>query len=185
MRMVTDDNELAFRAAEGDRQAFRVLLERHYDRVYRVALRYFGNVADAEDLAQDVCVALPTKLKSFRGRAQFTSWLYRLVINKCRDVGRRRSTMNAFIEGYAEVAALVEGGHADTQRQISWLYETLAELSDELCETALLVLAEDMTHAEAGEVLGIKESTVSWRMHEIRKKLKALAEAGDGGRDDR
>ena len=185
MRMVTDDNELAFRSAEGDRQAFRVLLERHYDRIYRVALRYFGHVADAEDLAQEVCVSLPAKLKSFRGEAKFTSWLYRLVINKCRDAGRRHSTMQAFIEGYAEVSALVAGGHADTQRQINWLYQALAELSDELCETALLVLAEDMTHAEAGDVLGIKESTVSWRMHEVRKKLKALAETSEGYRDDR
>jgi RNA polymerase sigma-70 factor (ECF subfamily) len=43
-------------------------------------------------------------------------------------------------------------------------------------ETALLVLAEDLSHAEAGAVLGVKESTVSWRMHEVKKKLKAMAE---------
>ena len=182
--MITDDNELAAKAANGDKQAFRVLLERHYDRIYRLALRYFGNVADAEDIAQDICVALPKKLKSFRGDAQLTSWLYRLVINKCRDHGRRQASIRALNENFVEVNALLEAGQADTRQQVDWLYNTLEQLSDDFRETAILVVAEDLTHAQAGEILGIKEATVSWRMHEIRKKLKALAEAGDeGGRN--
>ncbi len=185
MRMTTDDNQLAFRAAEGDAQAFRVLLERHYDGIYRLAFRCLGNAADAEDVAQDVCVSLPAKLKSFRGTAKLTSWLFRLVLNRARDVMRRNARQRALDETYAAVSALTEAGWQDTAQQVDWLYATLQSLGDDLRETAILVLAEDMTHAEAGEVLGIKEATVSWRMHEIRKKLKALAEAGESGRDDR
>ncbi len=69
MRMMTDDDDLAIRAGAGDAQAFRLLLERHYDQIYRVAYRFIGNRADAQDIAQDVCVALPKKLKSFAARA--------------------------------------------------------------------------------------------------------------------
>ena len=185
MRMITDDNELAFKAANADRQAFRVLLERHYDRIYRLALRYFGDVAEAEDVAQDVCLSLAKKLKSFRGDASFSTWLYRLVINRCRDHGRRKSRARTFANEYAEVSAMMQADVSNTRQQISWLYEVLERLNDDLRETAILVLAEDLTHAQAGKILGIKEATVSWRMHEIRKQLKELAGAGEGGLDDR
>lgn len=185
MRMTTDDNELAFRAAAADRQAFRVLLERHYDRIYRLALRYFGDVAEAEDVTQDICVSLAAKLKSFRGDARFSTWLYRLVINRCRDQSRRKTRAKAFINEYAEVSALLAADVQHSRQHISWLYDALDHLSADLRETAILVLAEDQTHAQAAEVLGIKEATVSWRMHEIRKQLKALATAGDGGLNDR
>ncbi len=185
MRMITDDNELAFKAANADRQAFRVLLERHYDRIYRLALRYFGDVTEAEDIAQDVCLSLAKKLKSFRGDANFSTWLYRLVINRCRDHGRRKSRARTLINEYAEVSAMMQADGLHTRQQISWLYEVLDRLKADLRETAILVLAEDLTHAEAANVLGIKEATVSWRMHEIRKQLRELAAAGEGDRDER
>jgi RNA polymerase sigma-70 factor (ECF subfamily) len=85
MRMMTDDDELAVRAGAGDAEAFRLLLERHYDRIYRLADRFFGNRADAKDIAQDVCAALPKKLQSFAARARFTTWIYQVVVNTCRD----------------------------------------------------------------------------------------------------
>lgn len=181
MRMTTDDTDLAFRAAGGDAQAFRVLLERHYDRIFRLAFRCLGDQTDAEDVAQDVCVDLPRKLATFRGSAKFTSWLYRLVLNRCRDFARARARAGRLAAAYGEVRALTDAEWEDTSRRLGWLHEALETLGDDLRETAILVLAEDMTHADAAEVFGIKESTVSWRMHEIRKKLKALAEAGDGG----
>jgi len=64
MRMMTDGDELTVRAkaGAGDAEAFRLLLERHYDQIYRLAYRFFCNRADAEDIAQDVCAALPKKL---------------------------------------------------------------------------------------------------------------------------
>ena len=60
---MTGDDELAIKAASGDAQAFQLLLEGHYDRIYRLAFRFFGNQADAEDITQDVCLALPKKIK--------------------------------------------------------------------------------------------------------------------------
>ncbi len=180
MRMTTDDDELAMRAGAGDAQAFRVLLERHYDRIYRLAYRFFGDVADAEDTTQDVCLALPKKLKSFAGRARFSTWIYQVVINACRDQLRSRASRQALNETYSEVRELTKAGDRERNKQVDWLYEALGALNPKLRETAILVLAEDMTHAQAGEVLGIKETTVSWRMHEIRKELKTLATAGDG-----
>lgn len=180
MRMMTDDDQLAMKAGAGDAQAFRLLLERHYDRIYRLAYRFFGNRADAEDIAQDVCAALPKKLKSFAARAQFTTWIYQVVVNTCRDQLRTQTSRAALNKDYVEVNELIRAGDGDREAQVEWLYAALDRLSPQLRETAVLVLAEEMTHREASEVLGIKETTVSWRMHELRKKLKALVAASDG-----
>ena len=177
---MTGDDELALKAAGGDAQAFQMLLEAHYERIYRLAFRFFGNQADAEDITQDVCLALPKKLKSFAARAQFSTWIYQVVINACRDQLRSQSSRKSLDEAYGEVSELNRAAAIDTTAQIRWLYSALDSLSPQLRETAVLVLADDLTHAQAGEILGIKEKTVSWRLHEIRKQLKTLAQASDG-----
>ena len=167
---------LALRARDGERDAFRQLLERNYDLIYRVAYRFSGNPDNAEDIAQDVCVGLVGKLASFRGEARFSSWLYRVTLNACRDHARRQASVRSLHQAYGEVSALVEAGGRDTARQAAWAHEALASLDPALRETALLVVSEDLSHAEAAEILGVKEATVSWRMHEVRKRLKALKE---------
>ena len=175
------DVDLALRARDGEREAFGLLLERHYDLIYRLAFRFCGHAADAEDIAQDVCVGLPQKLSSFRGEARFSTWLYRVVLNACRDRFRRQAALGSLGVAFAEVSALTRADDRDAASRRCWLYEALGALDDSLRETALLVVAEDLSHAEAGEILGVKEATVSWRMHQVRKKLRALK----GDEDDR
>lgn len=179
MRMMTDDDSLARQAGAGDRAAFQLLLERHYDRVHRLAWRLLGDAGDAEDLAQDICLGLARKLRSYRGDSRFSTWLYRVVVNGARDMIRRRQAARRLKADYAEVSALTRAGDDARRRDTDWLYQTLEALGGDLRETAILVLAEELSHAEAGAVLGIKESTVSWRMHELRKKLKARAQVGE------
>ena len=169
------DGTLARRAAAGDRDAFAALLERHYDRIYRVGARVLGDAEEAADLAQDVCVSLPAKLVSFRGDSKFTTWLYRVVVNAARDTLRRKAARQRSERSYAELDLLARAGDSDRERQSSWLQRALGQLSEELRSTVALVLEEELRHAEAGEVLGVSESTVSWRMHQVRKRLRALA----------
>ncbi len=91
--MTVNDNELAAQANAGNRAAFSMLLERHYDLIYRLAYRILSNREDAEDLAQEICVSLPKKLKSFVGKSKMTTWLYQVTMNAARDFLRRRSTI--------------------------------------------------------------------------------------------
>lgn len=176
MRMNTDDKELATRAAGGDPVAFQSLLERHYDSIYRIAYRFTGLRQDAEDLTQDICASLGSRLRSFRGEARFTTWLYRVVVNAAQDMRRKQTNAGRLHAVYGEISEMERDEQAEKARESAWLYETLEQLSDDLHQTAILVLAEGMSHAEAAAVLSIKESTVSWRMHELRKKLKAQVE---------
>lgn len=175
MDMKNDDNQLAAQAARGDAGAFRLLLERHYDSVYRIAFRFSGQREDAEDLAQDVCTSLARKILSFRGEAQFSTWLYRVVMNAARDAHRKRATAVKATKAYSEVSELERGEKAAADKDAAWLYNALEEVGPDLKETAVLVLAEGFNHAEAANILDIKESTVSWRMHELRKHLKQMA----------
>lgn len=174
-----DDNVLTAQALAGDREAFRRLLERHYDMIYRVAFRYVGSAADAEDIAQDVCVTLAGKLDRFGGRSRFTTWLVSIVINRCRDMLRRRSASAKLMENYAALREMDAADTADTDERTAWLHDTLQELEPTLRETVLLVVAEEMSHAEAAEALGCAESTVSWRMHQAKKALRARMDQDD------
>ena len=132
MLQPTDDGELAAQALGGDRVAFARLLERHYDLVYRVAYRYVGSAADAEDIAQNVCLALATKLGHFRGRSRFTTWLCAITINACRDYLRRRKSSEKLIDRYVVQRAEDEADQADDARRAAWLQEALERLEPNL-----------------------------------------------------
>ncbi len=173
MLKTTDDSALAAAAIAGDREAFRHLVERHYDMIYRVAYRYLGSAADAEDIAQEVCITLATKLSRFNNRSRFSTWLVSIVINRCRDWLRRRKSSQALVEKYAVLREAEDADQADSDKRTGWLHGALQSLEPALRETVLLILGEDLSHAEAAKILGCAESTVSWRVHMARKHLKA------------
>ena len=173
--MTKSDETLAFLAKDGDGVAFRQLLERHYDTVYRVAYRFLGSAADAEDLAQEVCADLAMKIAGFKGLSRFTTWLYSVTLNAVRDRARRQAAQKKLQVNYVAFAAQQAADWADSDTRLRWLYQALDAQDQGLKETALLVLAENLSHAEAGAALGISEGTVSWRMHEVKKRLKAMA----------
>ena len=169
------DEALVGRACEGNREAFALLIERHYDRIYRVGARVLNDAAAAEDLAQEVCIGLVTKLASYRGKSRFSTWLYRVVVNAALDALRRDGTRQRSERGYAEISALAQADDAARAEESTWLRRTLGRLPEELRVTVVLVLDEGLRHAEAGVVLGVSEATVSWRMHQVREHLRALA----------
>ncbi len=171
------DSELAKSARQGDRDAFRRLLEGHYDMIRRVALRFTGSAQDADDIAQDVCLALVRKIKGFRGEALFSTWLYRVVINACRDFARRRASAQALVETYVAFRELDAADHADSRARLDWLEAAYERLPPDLRETVLLVVGEEMTHAEAAAVLACAEGTIAWRMSEARKRLRLELES--------
>jgi RNA polymerase sigma factor (sigma-70 family) len=165
------DTALAAAAAGGDRDAFAALLERHYARIHGLAWRLTGARADADDIAQDVCCALVEKIGSFRGEAKFTTWLTGIVFNACRDFRRRRRSFGWFTERLAVLAGLAAQPDGRDLHDTLWLRSAIARLKPAYRDAAVLVAGEQLTHAEAAEILGIAEATVSWRMHEVRRLL--------------
>ncbi len=175
MLMETPDEILATAAATGDRAAFAVLIGRHYDRVFGLSFRLTGNRAEAEDLAQDICAALPAKLRNWRNEARFTTWLYRVVVNATHDLRRRQATRSRAAVGWGDWE-LARQDEITTEREAAdWLAQAMTLLSAELRDTVALVLGEEMTQAEAGKILGVSEGTIAWRMSEVKKRLRAKA----------
>lgn len=165
------DADLVAAAVAGDRAAFGALLERHYDRIHGLAWRLTGSRSDADDIAQDVCCALVEKIASFRGEARFTTWLCGIVYNACRDLGRRRRSLRGFTERLTVLAGLASAPDGRDLHDELWLKSAIARLKAPYRDAAVLVVGQQLTHAEAAEILGVAEATVSWRMHEVRRLL--------------
>ncbi len=176
MRMMTSDEDMARAAANGDADAFAALLARHYDRMFRLAFRMTGRAEAAEDLTQDICAALPDKITGFRGDARFTTWLYRVVVNAAEDLRRRNASRARAAAGWGDVELMRRAEAEETAEAMNWLQNAMNELPDELRDTLALTLEDEMTHAQAAEVLDVSEGTVSWRMSEVRKRLRAIKE---------
>lgn len=167
------DAALVRAAAAGDRAAFAELLERHYDRVHGLAWQLTGTRADADDVAQDVCCTLVEKIGSFRGEAKFGTWLCGITYNACRDLRRRRRSFAGLTERLAVLAGLARGPDGRDLYDSIWLRSAIARLKPAFRDAAVLVAGQQLSHAEAAEILGVAEATISWRMHEVRRLLAA------------
>jgi RNA polymerase sigma-70 factor (ECF subfamily) len=171
-------DDLARRAGTGDADAFADLVASHYDRIYRMAWRWAGNATDAEDIAQDVCVKLATAIRQYRGEAAFTTWLYRLTFTTATD--RLRARQRIRLVDPSDVMELVD--HADTTTPESdligaELWVAVRALPAQQRDAVLLVYGEDLNHGEAARVMGCSEKTVSWHLHEAKKRLRVKLEA--------
>jgi RNA polymerase sigma-70 factor (ECF subfamily) len=155
----------------GNRDAFETLLRRHYDRIHGLAWHLTGSRADADDIAQDVCCALVGKLGGFRGEARFATWLCGITVNACRDVQRRRRSLRGLTDRLTVLAGLASSPDGRDAYDAIWLESRIARLKPAYREALALVVGQQLTHAEAGEILGIAEATVSWRIHEARRML--------------
>ena len=175
MLMNTPDETLASAAASGDRDAFAALLARHYDRIFGLAYRLTGARAEAQDLTQDICAALPAKLRGWRAEARFTTWLYRVTVNAAHDLRRRQASHSRAAAGWGDWELARQDDIQADRVATEWLTRVMTRLSPDLRDTLALVLGEDMTQAEAAVVLGLSEGTVAWRMSDVKKRLRAIA----------
>lgn len=175
------DDVLARAAAAGDAFAFATLIDRHYERFYRLAWRWCGSQTEAEDAAQDICVKLSTAIRSWRGEAAFSTWAYRLAFTTTTDRIRARQRLR-LVEP-SQMTLLVDANEqapetdAETKMINDDLWTEVRRLPDQQRDAVLLVYAEDMSHAQAAAVMGCTEKTVSWHLHEARKRLRAKLEA--------
>lgn len=176
MLMDTSDETLAGAAARGDRAAFAGLLDRHYDRLLGLCWRLTGNRTEAEDLTQDICTALPAKLQGWRGEARFATWLYRVAVNAAHDRRRRASAHARASTGWGSWEENRQAGMAEDRARQDWLARAMTALPEDLRDTLALTLGEELTQAEAAQVLGLSEGTVAWRISEVKKRLRALAQ---------
>jgi len=161
-------------AQAGDRLAFGMLVEEHYDLIYRAAYKWSGARADAEDIAQEVCVKLATALRGFDGRSAFSTWLYRVTLNTVRDMQRAKGRRVRQVQALREVSPADHPPDQEDEAATNELWRAVRNLPEKQRDAVLLVYAEDLTHAAAATIMGCKEATVSWHVFEAKRALKGL-----------
>ncbi|HHG88851.1 MAG TPA: sigma-70 family RNA polymerase sigma factor [Devosia sp.] len=165
---------LAEQAAGGDRAAFATLIGEHYDFIFRVAYKWCGSREDAEDIAQDVVVKLVRTLHSYDGRAAFTSWLYRVVLNATRDMQRQKARRNRQNTELEETSATHAPPEQEQSTLTGQLWAAVRRLPERQRDAMLLVYGEEMSHAGAAQIMQCREATVSGHVHAAKKTLKKL-----------
>ena len=168
----TDDTDLIKRAVRGEADAFEDLVNNYYEVMFKMAYKWCGKQRDAEDITQEACIKLARGISSYKGDSQFTSWLYRLVINAAKDWYKSQNRHPDGVELIESIA--VEESSADDHVFAKQVWEEVYRLPDAEKESLLLVMGQGLSHKEAAKVSGVKESTVSWRIHEARKKLQSI-----------
>jgi RNA polymerase sigma-70 factor (ECF subfamily) len=168
------DNALTGDAMSGFEQLYR----KHYRRVYSICLRMTGNVAEAEDLTQEVFIQLHRKLGSFRGEAAFTTWLHRLTVNQVLMHFRKRSVRSELTTDDGEVPDSVDPDTVNPEAmpivdRIS-LECAIAKLPPGYRTVFVLHDVEGYEHEEIAKLLGCSAGTSKSQLHKARLKLRRL-----------
>lgn len=181
------DLELAQMAAGGDAAAFRTIMQRNNERLYRVARSVLGNDGDAEDAVQDAYLKAYAKLGEFRGDAALSTWLTRIVLNEALERLRRRrraDKLKATINEEAQTAQIVrfpgmeqelDPERAAATRQVAAIIERAVDaLPLDFRTVFVLRCVEEMSVEETALQLAIPEATVKTRLHRARRALRRL-----------
>lgn len=159
----------------GDREAFRLLFETYKDKVYSIALYNFGgNETAARDVAQQVFLKLITTIKQFRRDAEFTTWLYRLVVNTCIDEQRRQRRFLPFGDVTEMRASMSKRSQEEKFERVEIaesVREAINQLKPKLRMPILLKYIEGLSYEEIAEVLGCSKGTVASRLNRGHKRL--------------
>lgn len=162
------------RARGGDEDAFAALVREYQDQLYRVALRMLGDPHDAQDAVQDAFLQAWQYLPGFRGEAQFSTWLTRILLNRCANVHRSRRPAQPLPEPDATPEEL-RSPAAETLAVAAQRRDAVrrAVLSLPVDQRAALVLTTfaGYTHAETARILGISDSAAKVRAHRARRAL--------------
>ena len=194
-KLETEWSQLVRRCMDGDSGAWTEMVRTHHKRVYALCYRFTGNVADAEDLTQEVFFKIYSNLSSFDAtRGSLPVWIATMTRNLLVDNFRRTRNLRATAslddgwdtdEGLRPVDRLTEDGpspHEMTARKEleRMVQNALANVSADLREAVILRDLQDMDYKEIAQVLGIPEGTVKSRISRGRAELARLLERNKG-----
>ena len=178
------------RLAKGGDAALNSLMERHGEKLFHYLIRQLGNEADAEDLAQETFVRVYQNCQRFDARQKFTSWLYTIATNLCRDRLRYRSR-------HPQVSLEAETGESETSLRDTIAEEhpspaeeavraesgeavrrAIAVLPEELRTSLILFEYEGLSHMEIAAILNCSAKAIETRLYRARKQLRSLLQNG-------
>ncbi|MDH7603014.1 MAG: RNA polymerase sigma factor, partial [Armatimonadota bacterium] len=155
--MADQDTELMLRAAQGDEDAFAVLFSRYYARAVNVAYRFLGSQDAAEDIAMDAFVRIYETKNAFRGSSKFSTYLYRVVVNRCLNAAKRKSIVReeTFSEEHQRMAGFTDPGAILQKEEASTVVkQAILDLPTNQRLAIVLTSYEGLSYQSAAEAMG-------------------------------
>ena len=174
-RMRDEDDELLARIGRHDQAAFRRLVEKHIDRCYALALRILNNAADAEDVVQDVMLKVWSHRGTWQeGNARFSTWLYRVVTNRCLDLRRKPVTEDMekapeLADGRPDAVSTIQEGEV-----ASMLDRAMSKLPQNQRIAIILSYTDDLSNPEIAEIMETTVTAVESLLKRGRQQLRQL-----------
>ena len=175
------DAEIAALALAGRQDAYRELLARHREPVFRLVRATTGDPHEALDITQETFVAAFAALARYDHERPFAVWVRQIALNKCRDWARRRRVRAFFaravpLENAFDVAsdAVPADVQAADRAELARVTAAMVKLPARLREALVLRAVDGLSQADAAEVLAVSEKTVETRLYRARNKLKVL-----------
>ncbi len=175
------DRDAIERVLGGDRNAFSGIVRRHGRKLYRLAFRLLGDQAAAEEAAQEAFARAYSSLGDFRMDCAFQPWLYRILLNLCRDMrkaGRRREspsddpTAGGLLPAFGGHMPLRADEGLERLRALRALKEAIEGLPDGQREALVMRLLEHQPYETISETLGVPVGAVKVRVHRARRRLR-------------
>jgi RNA polymerase sigma-70 factor (ECF subfamily) len=193
MNILNDEQDLIRESSQGDRESFRVLVERYQNRMLRLVSQIVHSREDAEDIVQESFVKAYASLGSFRQQSSFYTWLYRIAFNLAIDWKRRAARRGGDkyelgdIDQGKVTAAVPQAETPSDQiyrkEQSKLISAALEQLSEEHRSVIVLREVDGLSYEEIAKVTNSSIGTVMSRLHYARKKLQvALQELRPEGR---
>jgi len=182
------DEELIRLVAAGDEASLARLVDRYQRAVFSTILRYLGSSTDVEDLAQDVFASVWQNARRFEGRSKFSTWLYRIVVNRCLKHRRKHRIAVESLDEAGEEAPVPEqltvefNQRFEQERKSRIVNQAISELPERQRLALILTRFEGKSYQEAGEIMGVSlaaiESLVLRAKENLAKRLEPLRAQG-------
>ncbi|QOJ30560.1 MAG: sigma-70 family RNA polymerase sigma factor [Ignavibacteriales bacterium] len=174
---LNDDFALIRSFNEGDELAFRTLVNRHKEKVRNLVFLTLGNTDQIDDITQEVFISVYRHLKEFRYESRFTTWLYRITVNKCRDSIRRAKIRSIFSPFSDDEDPTLSVSHDDNSDVSQIVRNAVSKLPEKLRIPLVLKDFEGLSYQEIAEALGgVEMGTVKSRIFRARETLRKSLE---------
>jgi len=169
-----DDFSLIKRFIDGDNSVFQLLVKRHKEKVRSIIYLTISNSSSVDDIAQEVFITVYKNLKHFRFESQFTTWLYRITVNKCKDHLRKINVRKIFVP--IKEAVREPGGGLDIENKdvSNIVMSAISKLPVKLRVPLMLKDIEGFSYQEISESLQCEMGTVKSRIFRAREGLRSI-----------
>ncbi|HOM43435.1 MAG TPA: sigma-70 family RNA polymerase sigma factor [Bacillota bacterium] len=181
------DEEVVSYIVKGKTELFSVIIDRYQSKVFSTAFHYTHDQEEARDLTQEIFIKLYNNLQKYKGKASFSTWLYRIAVNRCIDWTRKKKpqTVSAISDGgeeeldiYDTIADSGGGPEEDLIKQENAVYlRKLVESLPEIYKTVIILYYfEDFSPQEISEIMGVPKRTIDTRLFRGKNLLKLRME---------